>query len=46
MLNEGGYEVKTLSDGWTVVTEDGRLCAHFEHMVAVTGTGHEVLTRI
>lgn len=46
MLNEGGFAVRTLSDGWTVVTEDGRLCAHFEHMVAVTETGHEVLTKI
>jgi methionyl aminopeptidase len=46
MLNAGSYEVKTLSDGWTVVTVDGKLCAHFEHMVAVTENGHEVLTTI
>ncbi|MEI8217828.1 MAG: type I methionyl aminopeptidase, partial [Elusimicrobiota bacterium] len=38
------YQVKTLADEWTVVTVDGRLCAHFEHMVAVTDEGCEVLT--
>jgi len=46
MINIGDWRVKQLSDGWTVVTEDGKLCAHFEHMVAVTKTGNEVLTRI
>jgi len=46
MINQGNYDVKTLGDGWTVVTEDGKLCAHFEHMVAVTEDGNEVLTRI
>ena len=46
MINAGSFKVKTLSDGWTVVTEDGKLCAHFEHMVAVTETGCEVLTVI
>ncbi|MHB9155876.1 MAG: type I methionyl aminopeptidase [Endomicrobiales bacterium] len=46
MVNEGDWGVKTLSDGWTVVTEDGKLCAHFEHMVAVTEKGHEVLTQV
>ena len=46
MVNEGDWRVKQLSDGWTVVTQDGKLCAHFEHMVAVTKTGNEVLTRI
>jgi methionyl aminopeptidase len=46
MVNEGDWHVKQLSDGWTVVTEDGKLCAHFEHMVAVTKNGNEVLTRI
>ncbi|MCX5778584.1 MAG: type I methionyl aminopeptidase [Elusimicrobia bacterium] len=44
MVNCGGYQVKTLADEWTVVTVDGRLCAHFEHMVAVTDEGCEVLT--
>jgi methionyl aminopeptidase len=46
MLNEGTDDVKTLSDDWTVVTKDGRLSAHFEHTIAVTKTGREVLTRV
>ena len=45
MLNVGGSEVEVLSDGWTVVTCDRKLSAHFEHTVAVTETGAEVLTR-
>lgn len=44
MLNLGGEETKLLVDGWTVVTADGALSAHFEHTVAVTQEGHEVLT--
>lgn len=46
MVNLGSYKVKTLNDGWTVVTEDSKLCAHFEHMVAITDKGNEVLTQI
>jgi len=46
MINAGDYRVKTLSDEWTVVTVDKKLCAHFEHMVAVTENGHEVLTAL
>lgn len=46
MLNVGDWRVKTLSDNWTVVTQDGSLCAHFEHTVAVTEDGCEVLTII
>jgi methionyl aminopeptidase len=46
MVNEGSYRVKILSDGWTVVTEDGRLSAHFEHSVAITENGPEILSRI
>ena len=46
MVNMGGWKVRTLKDGWTVVTSDGKLCAHFEHMVAVTEDGHEVLTEL
>ena len=46
MVNMGSYKVRTLKDGWTVVTEDGKLCAHFEHMVALTEKGAEVLTKI
>ncbi len=44
MLNLGGDGTRTLDDGWTVVTEDGSLSAHFEHTIAVTDDGHEVLT--
>lgn len=44
MVNCGSHHVKTLADEWTVVTVDGRLCAHFEHTVAVTPEGCEVLT--
>ncbi len=44
MLNQGGRRVDTLDDGWTVVTEDGKLSAQFEHTVAVTKTGVRVLT--
>ena len=46
MVNAGGPTTKTLSDGWTVVTADGRLSAHFEHTVAINEAGHEVLTRL
>lgn len=44
MVNLGGSEIVTRTDGWTIVTKDGSLSAHFEHTVAVTATGHEVLT--
>lgn len=44
MLNLGGAEVTVLSDGWTVVTRDRSPSAHFEHMIAVTETGSEILT--
>lgn len=46
MVNAGGPGVRVLEDGWTAVTEDGGLSAHFEHTVAVTAEGHEVLTEI
>jgi methionyl aminopeptidase len=46
MIAIGDWRVKTLSDGWTVVTADGKLCAHFEHMIAVTEQGNEVLTAL
>jgi methionyl aminopeptidase len=45
MINLGGPETKTLSDGWTVVTADGSLSAHFEHTIAITPDGCEILTR-
>ncbi|MFN2568482.1 MAG: type I methionyl aminopeptidase [Candidatus Dormibacteria bacterium] len=44
MVNVGGAEVRTLDDGWTVVTEDGALSGYFEHTVAITEDGPEVLT--
>ena len=45
MVNAGQAGVKVLSDGWTAVTKDGSLSAHFEHTVAVTADGCRVLTR-
>jgi methionyl aminopeptidase len=44
MVNVGTWKTKTLRDGWTVVTFDGSLSAHFEHTVAITDNGPEVLT--
>ncbi len=44
MVNAGGPDVQVLSDGWTAVTQDGSLSAHFEHTVAVTAKGAEILT--
>jgi methionyl aminopeptidase len=44
MVNAGGHRVYTMPDGWTVRTADGSLSAHFEHTVAVTPDGPEVLT--
>jgi methionyl aminopeptidase len=45
MINAGGAEVKVLPDGWTTLTVDGSLSAHFEHTVAITKDGPRVLTR-
>jgi methionyl aminopeptidase len=45
MVNMGKASVKVLEDGWTAVTKDGSLSAHFEHTVVVTGDGCRVLTR-
>ncbi len=45
MVNLGGPETEALDDGWTVVTADRMTSAHFEHTVAITTEGHEVLTR-
>jgi methionyl aminopeptidase len=44
MVNAGGPETEVLDDGWTVVTRDGRRSAHFEHTIALTDHGPEVLT--
>jgi methionyl aminopeptidase len=46
MLNIGGWETRQLDDGWTVVTADGSLSAHFEHTIGITEDGAEVLTGI
>lgn len=45
MVNAGSRYVKTLSDNWTVVTVDGKRCAHFEHTIAITESGYEILTK-
>jgi methionyl aminopeptidase len=45
MVNAGGAATRSLEDGWTVVTADGSLSAHFEHTVAVVAEGSEVLSR-
>jgi methionyl aminopeptidase len=44
MVNMGRHEVKMLPDGWTVITLDGRPSAHFEHTIAVTANGPQILT--
>lgn len=44
MVNIGGWRVETVDDGFTIVTADGSLSAHFEHTVAITENGHEILT--
>ena len=44
MITLGSHKTKTLDDGWTVVTIDGSLAAHFEHTVAITPRGPEILT--
>ena len=44
MVTMGSWEVRVLDDGWTAVTKDGSLAAHFEHTIAVTENGPEVLT--
>ncbi|MFA5181356.1 MAG: type I methionyl aminopeptidase [Syntrophales bacterium] len=46
MVNAGSYKVRMLNDGWTAVTADGRLSAHFEHTIAITDHGPEVLSRM
>lgn len=46
MVNAGGPDVRILDDGWTAVTADGSLSAHYEHTVVITGNGAEILTKI
>jgi len=44
MVNQGTFKVQTLPDKWTLVTSDGKLSAHFEHTIAITRDGVEILT--
>jgi len=46
MVNAGSYEVEIKEDGWTAVTSDGSLAAHFEHSVAITKNGPYILSRL
>ncbi|MGH7814729.1 MAG: type I methionyl aminopeptidase [Candidatus Binataceae bacterium] len=46
MVNEGGAELEILEDGWTAVTADGKLSAHFEHSIAITANGPEILSEL
>jgi len=46
MITEGSRAIKQLSDGWTVKTKDGKLAAHFEHTIAITPSGPQILTKI
>jgi len=46
MVNAGTWRTRTLADGWTVVTADGKRCAHFEHTIAVTEGAAEILTAL
>ena len=44
MVNAGSFDVKVMPDGWTVLTSDGSLSAHFEHTVAITADGPKIMT--
>jgi methionyl aminopeptidase len=46
MLSAGTTYIRTLDDGWTVITQDRRLSAHFEHTVGITAEGPRVLTAV
>jgi len=46
MVNVGTHRVKVLDDKWTVITEDGKLSAHYEHTIAVTDDGPLLLTKV
>ena len=45
MINAGHYDVKVMPDGWTVLTKDGSLSAHFEHTIVITTDGPKILTK-
>ena len=44
MVNAGSFGVKVMPDGWTVLTQDGSLSAHFEHTIAITADGPKIMT--
>ena len=46
MINQGGYAIQVLEDGWTAVTKDRKLSAHFEHTIVITTTGPEILSQL
>jgi methionyl aminopeptidase len=46
MVNAGTYDVRILKDGWTVVTADGKLSAHYENTIALTADGNKILTEL
>jgi methionyl aminopeptidase len=46
MVNQGTYKVRVLEDGWTAVTQDGKLSAHFEHTIAITESGPWILSSL
>ena len=46
MINEGSRHVDILDDGWTVITADGGLSAHYENTIVITETGAEILTKL
>ena len=46
MVSAGGWQVRILGDGWTAVTQDGSLAAHFEHTVALTEAGPLIMSRV
>ncbi len=45
MINAGHYDVKVMPDGWTVLTKDGSLSAHFEHTIVITPEGPQIMTK-
>lgn len=46
MVNEGAAEIRLMPDGWTIVTNDGKLSAHYEHTIRITKNGPEILTEV
>jgi methionyl aminopeptidase len=45
MFTLGGHDTRIMADDWTVVTADGSLAAHFEHSIAITADGPQILTQ-